>query len=848
MADLEKTVAIVFKGKDDLSKTVKSISGSMDDFGKVTMGIAEPLASMATNVLKLNAALVALAGTGLVYAFNKSKDFESATIELQKVIGDEADKLGVAQTNALALSDTYGVAASEILDSTANFKQAGFNIEGAMLLVKSSMDLAIAGQLDAAESSEYLVSILKGFKAPATEAARVTDVLNEISNKYATNVQELAIGMAKVSPIAKLMGLSFEETAAFLVPTIEVFRSGDEAGTALRTSFLKLLDDAKPVQDGLRSLGVAQKDANGAMRQGKDIIFDIAQAFGSANENEKLFLAQQLVGIRQAGKFVQSFDDIDRTMKIVSDGMGSAGSAAAEVAARLESSQVSVDRFKVGFQNLAIVVGDQFRASAKEAIDGGTKIENALQSLVDDGTFKPIFDTLSGVADDLGSFLSDIATALPDAFGQVEFDKFLESLGALGGEIGTFFGNLDLTKPDDLAKAIQFVIDSVTSLIDVTTGMVEVWQPVITAIGKAIDAFNNLDVSTKEIVGNVLALSQVVVGIAVPLSLAGHAAVFLAKGFTLAVAPVKLLASGVAAISSGPVALGALALGAGAVAGTLINKFVPGVEATAQGLLGLIDVEGDYFGALGKTREELERGDAAFEAARGRYAKLAAAVMEASSPLVVSIDSDPDIEKRMAEIRAQVAAGIPDEKETKVVTVVDEPKLKEAEEKVAAVLSKEMEIEAKVDIAKFEAVYEAMQSNFEWQAKLDIAEVEANAEIINTLGETIGKTFAVSGETISELYGLIGETTGGWDKAGLLGSIAEQEKMQREQLELEKQLTISQIDLTKKKTERIDKGDAIIKIDGSGLAPELEAFMFAVLDGVQIRATEEYSEFLLGTD
>jgi TP901 family phage tail tape measure protein len=44
-----------------------------------------------------------------------------------------------------------------------------------------------------------------------------------VSNKYATDVKQLGLGMSKLAPIAKTMGLSFEETAGILTPVIEVF-------------------------------------------------------------------------------------------------------------------------------------------------------------------------------------------------------------------------------------------------------------------------------------------------------------------------------------------------------------------------------------------------------------------------------------------------------------------------------------------------------------------------------------------------------------------------------------------------------------------------------------------------
>lgn len=58
---------------------------------------------------------------------------------------------------------------------------------------------------------------------------------------------------------------------------------------------------------------------------------------------------------------------------------------------------------------------------------------------------------------------------------------------------------------------------------------------------------------------------------------------------------------------------------------------------------------------------------------------------------------------------------------------------------------------------------------------------------------------------------------------------------------LEKQNRIADAQLN-----RLTEGEAIINITGDGLEPELEAFMFAILERVQIRANAEGAEYLLG--
>ena len=50
----------------------------------------------------------------------------------------------------------------------------------------------------------------------------------------------------------------------------------------------------------------------------------------------------------------------------------------------------------------------------------------------------------------------------------------------------------------------------------------------------------------------------------------------------------------------------------------------------------------------------------------------------------------------------------------------------------------------------------------------------------------------------------------------------------------------------KAQTRAIDKGDSIIKVDGAGLQPHLEAFMWEILRQIQIRVNQDGLKLLLG--
>jgi hypothetical protein len=59
-------------------------------------------------------------------------------------------------------------------------------------------------------------------------------------------------------------------------------------------------------------------------------------------------------------------------------------------------------------------------------------------------------------------------------------------------------------------------------------------------------------------------------------------------------------------------------------------------------------------------------------------------------------------------------------------------------------------------------------------------------------------------------------------------------------------LTDAQIEMMQAQTDALVNGDSLIKIDGSGLAPHLEAFMWEVLKAVQVKVNRDGLKLLLG--
>ena len=508
MADLTRTIEIIFGAVDQTGAGLQSVADNISGLSGAAESVTQPLADVADAAVKAEAAIISLATIYGTYAVVKAAEFQSAQIDLKKTLSGTDPAVEGFTERVRELSETYGESSAGILQGIANFKQAGFTAEESANLQKTALDLVIAGSLSAADASALLVRQLKGFAADASEAPRFLEALNNVSATYNTSVGELSEGMARLSPIAKIMGFSFEEATGLLTPAIEVFGSGSEAADALKTGLLKLVSSSKEVQTALSALGVAQLDSNGQMREGKDIFEDVATSFQHLNQNQKLVYAQQLFGIDQTPKLIQVFGDLERVHKITAIALEKTGSATKEVDLRLDSSAKKADIAKVSFENLAIIVGEKLNKQFDGISDGASSVTQALSDIVTNGGLEPFLLALQPLTEGFSATLENIAKNLPAAFEQLDFSDLLDALKELGFQFGQIFDGLDLNTVDGLRDAIQFVIDTFTALTNTVAGITNAWGPTIKAFVAAQGAINATNGGVQEFLGTILVIAQ----------------------------------------------------------------------------------------------------------------------------------------------------------------------------------------------------------------------------------------------------------------------------------------------------------------------------------------------------
>jgi TP901 family phage tail tape measure protein len=585
MADLSRTVEIIFGGVDRTGGAISSVGRNLESLSGSVGSVTGPLANVTESILKLDAALLAIGVAVLTFATKEAVTFEAALIDLQKVMADGEGSASDYSDVFSDLSTRFGVSASDVIQSAADFRQAGFDIDDSLTLVEQSLLAVNAADLTTVESSELLIGTLAGFQAPASKAANLLDVLNGVSNNAGVSVGQLGEGFRILSPIAKALGLSFEETAALLTPVIEVTRSGSESANTLKTAISNLI---KPTKERyallVDELGI-QLEIDGQRRNTKDVLYDLIEATQGLDDNEKQRVATIIAGAEQMGRFLAVLNGSARSEEILKIAMDSSGSSIEEFNVKTQSAEFALKQLGTAFTTAAASVGLEYIEQTREATQATTGLVDSIREALQGENAAQLFDLIRGGLEAFAQDVEVIAKNLPEAFEGLDFSNLLSAFGDLGSEVdGLFealFGDIDLSTVEGLRSALQQIVDAFTALTNVSAGIIDGLTPLFALIGKGITEFQDLDEATKRSVGEMLGLATaidkvlpVIGGLGSGLDSIGTGLTALAgaQGFRALITNLGSVSAIAAAAGKG--GLIGLALAGGYGLGTLIDEYI----------------------------------------------------------------------------------------------------------------------------------------------------------------------------------------------------------------------------------------------------------------------------------
>lgn len=918
MADLQRTIEIIFNGVDDVSGTMSTISGKMSKFGDTVSGIGDPFANVAKGVIALDAALTAMVAGGAVYAVNKFAEFEDVMLKVKGVIGaSESDYQRLTDvTKDLGATTRY--TATEAAEGLEFLALAGMKTDDAIGALPAVLQLAQASATDLGQTADIVTNIMAGYGIEVKDLVKTNDILTATFTNSNTNLEQLGQAFKFVGPVAKSLGFDIEETAATLGILGNAGYQAEMGGTALRNIMIALVAPAGNMgklmkelgvdtselgvdfadsRNALDSLGVTIKDSNGNMLPFTKILDQIKKGLEQIPDPaDRTATLIEIFGKRGGPQMAALLEQGTGAIEGLKEKIGSLGGVTQKIADDMESGMGGAQRaMSSALEAITLSIGEEISKGVKPALYGIVDVFRAVADEVADGnSFDAVFNELQGVGTKIEQYFKDIAQSIPAALDLVDYDRFIASLKNLSSSFENLFDGIDLTTPEGLADAIQTVIDSLSSLNNITAGMIDFASPVIDLISELVDWFNELSPQAQELAGFIVGLGASLTTLGGILGVGGIlvggignlAGLFGSSGALITgITAAKTALSTLAATPSFQLTA-SFTIG-WAIGGQIRELSGGAVDEWMQGIFRSIDSVINFTGQMGDV-DLGEFGDKKLEIEiQAKTDKAKASLNDFFSGIddfEVEVRADLQVEQSLTDFFSELDSWEGNYQEVLVKAEADETSLTDTKTELERVGTRadgspiyaeitakgkdidkvkkdidaipsekllEIKLQGEIDtqIAQIEAQAETAQTYFEWNAQLQIADIQASSEQAIAFIDNIGDSVTALADSTASMFDSL---LSNWndlnigDQWAFMDILEEQQEAQNRALESQIKLNEAQIEFMKDKTRAMSSGDGLIKIDSTGLEPALEMIMWEILEKVQIRATEESADFLLG--
>lgn len=375
------------------------------ELGSKTTRLKTTFSELAQGLRQAVGLMAGLGGSvSFALAIRSALQLDAAMDKVRAITGATTDEMKAFTTEVRKLSETVGRPQTELAESLFLIKQAGYDGADAMRILTASSKAAAIGLGETKVIADAVTSVLNLYGRNTITAERATAILVLTAREGKVSMDQFEAGLGKVLPVAKSLGISFDQVSAALAT---MSRSGVDTKQAA-ASLASIMDTlAAPSTDAAKALTEAHITVD-KLRESlanKGIIAvlgDLKKAF-EGNEEGLNRLFPNLRGMTGVLTLVgDKAAEAARIQKLLADETGGALTKAFEEVTDeslkydIALQKINNQMIELGTENLPIVSGalsvvntimDRLRLTAKNSGEAlanaftGSAIE--LQSLSD---------------------------------------------------------------------------------------------------------------------------------------------------------------------------------------------------------------------------------------------------------------------------------------------------------------------------------------------------------------------------------------------------------------------------------------------------------------------------------
>lgn len=174
----------------------------------------------------------------------------------QKAAAVFNNELQALEKSFVALSNRYGVAQKDVLETASAWAAAGSSGVALAKSTELSIRTAVLGDMDLAKATQALISIQAQYGESTKDLGLTLAYLNAIENQTGISMQGLIDGFARTAGVARESGIDVRHLGAMLAALVPATGSAATAGNALKTIISRIMAPTKDAADVMKEFGV----------------------------------------------------------------------------------------------------------------------------------------------------------------------------------------------------------------------------------------------------------------------------------------------------------------------------------------------------------------------------------------------------------------------------------------------------------------------------------------------------------------------------------------------------------------------------------------------------------------
>ncbi|ELY7545524.1 phage tail tape measure protein [Cronobacter turicensis] len=437
------------------------------------------------------AAAVGMATTGIVAGtalMRPGYEFAQKNSELQAVLGVEKQsaEMQALRNQARQLGDYTAASADDAAAAQIVIAKSGGDKDAILAATPATLNMSLANRRTMEENAALLTGMKAAFQLTNDQITHIGDVLSMTMNKTATDFDGLNDSLTYVAPVAKIAGVSLEQTAAMVGALHDNKITGSMAGTGSRAVITRLQAPTGEAFDALKELKVSTADSKGNMRP----LFSILREIQASFEKHGL-------GTAQRGEYLKTIFGEEASssaavlMQAATSGRLDALTAAFKASDGKTEELVKVMQSNLGgdfkeFQSAYEAVGtdlfDQQESSLRKLVQTATRYVLRLDNWIKDN--KALAGTLTTIA--------GVATAVIGVVGAIGLVAWpvitgINAIIAVAGSLGTIFTAVGGAIATAIGALTWPIVAVVAAIVAGALLIRKYWQPISAFFGGVMD-------------------------------------------------------------------------------------------------------------------------------------------------------------------------------------------------------------------------------------------------------------------------------------------------------------------------------------------------------------------------